>query len=249
METHAPHVHHSSGKKFSQYFYEFLMLFLAVFFGFLAEYQLEHQIEKDKEIQFIKSLVSDLKDDIRLLDQNVTLQKTGLILMDSLLTVLNDAVLVKEKGDLIYYAARVGPRLGLLSSNTKTFDQLKNSGGFRLIRNAVTSDKIMSYYTQFPMIRLLESIYMDEFSEYKIIGSKIFDPIVLRKMEMESGVISRSANNPELRTYDKGLLKELGFFILQINGSRRSILKAEGEIKKSGNELIAYLERNYKMDN
>ena len=46
METHAPHVHHASGKKFSQYFYEFLMLFLAVFFGFLAEYFLEHQIEK-----------------------------------------------------------------------------------------------------------------------------------------------------------------------------------------------------------
>lgn len=185
METHAPHVHHAAGKKFSHYFYEFLMLFLAVFFGFLAEYQLEHQIEKDKEGQFIKSLVSDLKDDIKSLDQNIALQKTGLILMDSLLSVLTDPVLVKENGDMIYYVARVCPRLGLLSTNTKTFDQLKNSGGFRLIRNAKTSDKIMTYYNQFPMIHLLEGIYMDEFSEYKKIGSKIFDPIVLRKIKME----------------------------------------------------------------
>ena len=206
METHAPHVHHSSGKKFSQYFYEFLMLFLAVFFGFLAEYQLEHQIEKDKELQFIKSLVSDLKDDIKSLDQNVALQKKGLILLDSLLSVLTDPVLVKENGDMIYYAARVGPRLGLLSTNTKTFDQLKNSGGFRLIRNAETSDKIMTYYNQFPMIHLLEGHSIIEFSEYKIIGSKIFDPIVLRKMEMENGSINRSANNPKLRSYDKELL-------------------------------------------
>lgn len=248
METHTPHVHHSEGKKFSQYFYEFLMLFLAVFFGFMAEYFLEHQIEKEREIQFIKSLVSDLKDDIKSLDQNVALQKTGLILMDSLLSVLTDPILVKENGDMIYYAARVGPRLGLLSTNTKTFDQLKNSGGFRLIRKAETSDKIMSYYNQFPMIHLLEDLYIGEFSEYKIIGAKIFDPIVLRKMEMEDGSISRSVNNPVLRSYDKELLKELGFFILQINGSRRSILKAEYNIKKSADELITYLEKNYEME-
>ena len=248
METHAPHVHHSSEKKFSQYFYEFLMLFLAVFFGFMAEYFLEHQIEKEKEGQFIKSLVSDLKDDIKSLDRNIDFQKTGLLLMDSLLSVLTDPVLVFEKRDMIYYAARVGPRIGSLSTNTKTFDQLKNSGGFRLIRNGETADKIMTYYNQFPMIRLLENIFMDEFSQYKIIGSKIFDPMVLRKMEMENGTISRSANNPELRTYDKELLKELGFFILQINGSRRAILETEYDIKQSANGLITYLEKNYDME-
>ena len=35
-----------AGKKWTHYFWEFLMLFLAVFCGFLAEYQLEHTIEK-----------------------------------------------------------------------------------------------------------------------------------------------------------------------------------------------------------
>lgn len=249
METHHPHLNHHTGKKFSHYFYEFLMLFLAVFFGFMAEYYLEHQIEKEKEGQFIKSLVSDLKDDIKTLDQNIALQETGLVLMDSLLTILNDSMLIKENGDLIYYAARVGPRIGLLSTNTKTFDQLKNSGGFRLIRNPETSGKIMTYYNKFPMIHLLEGVSIDEFSEYKKIGSKIFDPIVLRKMEMESGAISRSVNNPVLRSYNKELLKEFGFFILQINGSRRSILKTENDIKINAQELITYLESNYKMDN
>ena len=53
MEVH----HHShtasppagrAGKKWTHYFWEFLMLFLAVFCGFLAEYQLEHKIESDR---------------------------------------------------------------------------------------------------------------------------------------------------------------------------------------------------------
>ena len=65
---------------------------------------------------------------------------------------------------------------------------------------------------------------------------------------MENGTISRSANNPELRTYDKELLKELGFFILQINGSRRAILETEYDIKQSANGLITYLEKNYDME-
>ncbi len=44
MEVHA-HTH-TARKKWTDYFWEFLMLFLAVFCGFLAEYQLEHKIER-----------------------------------------------------------------------------------------------------------------------------------------------------------------------------------------------------------
>jgi len=44
MEVH--HHGHTERKKWTHYFWEFLMLFLAVFCGFLAEYQLEHKIEK-----------------------------------------------------------------------------------------------------------------------------------------------------------------------------------------------------------
>ena len=47
MEVHA-HTH-TSRKKWTHYFWEFLMLSLAVFCGFFAEYQLEHKIEKDRE--------------------------------------------------------------------------------------------------------------------------------------------------------------------------------------------------------
>ena len=47
MEVH--HHAHTARKKWTHYFWEFLMLFLAVFCGFLAEYTLEHKIEKARE--------------------------------------------------------------------------------------------------------------------------------------------------------------------------------------------------------
>ncbi|MCF8429930.1 MAG: hypothetical protein K9G64_07335, partial [Bacteroidia bacterium] len=62
MEVHH-HTHDQASphhkKNWKNYFWEFLMLFMAVFCGFLAEYQLEHKIEKEREIQYIYSLIND----------------------------------------------------------------------------------------------------------------------------------------------------------------------------------------------
>ena len=245
MEVHQ-HTH-TPRKKWIHYFWEFLMLFLAVFCGFFAEYQLEHKIEKEKELQFIKSLSDDLRGDIKILEQSIAGQKTGIILLDSLLTIISDKQLIKTNGDQLYYTARIGPRLNTLSNNNKTFEQLKNSGGFRLIRNTETANKIMAYYNGFHLIRLLEEIFLQEFGEYKKLAAKIFDPLVLRIMEREDGQISRHANNPALRTYDPELLKELGVYIVYLNGTRRGILPEEENLKQAGNDLIIYLEKEYHL--
>ena len=55
MEVH--HHSHTARKKWTHYFWEFLMLFLAVFCGFLAEYKLEHVIELQREEKYARSLL------------------------------------------------------------------------------------------------------------------------------------------------------------------------------------------------
>ena len=61
MEVH--HHSHSGKKKWSEYFWEFLMLFLAVFCGFMAENLREHKVEKQRGRQYILSFYQDLKTD------------------------------------------------------------------------------------------------------------------------------------------------------------------------------------------
>lgn len=61
MEVH--HHAHTSRKKWSHYFWEFLMLFLAVFCGFFAEYKLEHKIERDRARELAVSFYNELKAD------------------------------------------------------------------------------------------------------------------------------------------------------------------------------------------
>src|SRR5687767_15345691 len=105
MEVHHhPHTpdSHRERKKWTHYFWEFLMLFLAVFCGFLAEYQLEHKIEKDREKQFINSLVEDLQDDANNLDAMIVREHLGIAILDTLIYLLNSPQSAKQNGDQLY---------------------------------------------------------------------------------------------------------------------------------------------------
>src|SRR5215203_1374939 len=108
MEVHA-HTH-TARKKWTHYFWEFLMLFLAVFCGFLAEYQLEHRIEKERGEEYIVSLIDDLKDDEIHLQSMLDQDGQGIVILDSLIYLLNDPVQAKQNGSQLYYMARLGPR-------------------------------------------------------------------------------------------------------------------------------------------
>jgi hypothetical protein len=150
MEVHA-HSHPAAGgtrKKWTHYFWEFLMLFLAVFCGFLAEYQLEHVIEHQREKQFMRSLVEDLQTDTVEIQKAIALSKQITAYSDSTLYIL---LSYKQSDSISSRLARVigmaGQRLDLINTD-RTSSQLKNSGAMRLIRKKNVSDSILSYWKQ-----------------------------------------------------------------------------------------------------
>lgn len=246
MEVH--HHPHAEGKRLKHYLFEFFMLFLAVFCGFLAENFRENQVEKERERQYIISLVADLKDDIVTIDQQVQTDQTSLALSDSLCLFLDSPDMARKNSDGIYYTARVGNRRSPLVNNNRTFDQLINSGGFRLIRKSETSNRIMDYYSQFPFLRMMENIFYDENNAYKNVESKVIDPAIFRRQENPDGSINRSSDNPPLLAYDRTLLKQMEFKMVQLNGSRRGMIPAMEKIKQSANDLINYLEKTYQLE-
>ena len=249
MEVHK-HPHHVTHKKeWSEYLLEFFMLFLAVFLGFVAENIREHQVEKDRELEFIKSLTTDLRDDIKSLDSTIAFERVAISRLDTLIYLLNNPTLAKQNGDQLYYVARVGPRAYFFVNNSRTFDQLKNSGGFRLIRNAEASNNIMDYYNHLGPVRLLEGNYNHEFDDYKRVAAKVFNSGILRTQEGENSEILRSNNNPQLITYDTNMLNEVGFHTLQMNGSRRSKIVMLQNLKKTAEDLKSYLQKEYHLEN
>lgn len=248
MEVHHhPDLHHRK-KHWKEYFLEFLMIFLAVTLGFFAESLRENLSDNTKEMDYIRSLIADLTGDQQVLAQHISQVKSGSLMMDSLITILDSPAIIAGKTGELYYLVRLAPRLYPLSTNSRTFEQLKNSGNFRLIKDINTSNKIMSYYEKFPLISLLQSINETEFTEYKKVAAKIFNPAVFVKMEGDSSGIKRISYNPPLRTTDNELLQELSVFAVYLHGTKNGVLQADEGIKTEGADLIAFLQKKYNVD-
>ncbi len=142
MEVHT-HTH-TARKKWTHYFWEFLMLFLAVFCGFLAENQREHMIENRREKEYIKSFVEDLKQDTAQLKRIINSMDKKLVLKDSLLQELANPQVFKNssRAHFFFEMSRHFPDF---IYTDRTIQQLKNSGGMRLLRNKPVSYSIVDY--------------------------------------------------------------------------------------------------------
>jgi hypothetical protein len=235
-------------KKWTEYLLEFFMLFLAVFLGFLAENIREHQVETNRELEYMKSLTEDLDDDVHNLDSMIAFEQTGIKQLDTLIDLLNDPALAKQNGDEIYYVARQGPREYPFPVNSRTLDQLKSSGGFLLIKNVKASNGVINNYNQYSPVKLVEDNYNLEFDDYKRIAAKIFDPAILRRQENSASQIMRSNDNPSLLSYDAGLLKESGFHVVQMSGSRRSRIGMLQAQKAKAVQFKLYLQQEYHLE-
>ncbi len=219
MEVHT-HTH-TARKRWTHYFWEFLMLFLAVFCGFLAEYQLEHKIERDREKKFIQTFIEDLKTDTAAIRQNILFRQNKMKLMDSFMLLLNIQQIKGHENEL-YYFGRTFVRGLRFQSNDRTITQLKNSGSLRLIRNEKAADSMISYQ------KLVDYIYYnqeDDRIERRAADpllSRIFNPFVFEKMLTIEG-INRPIDNPPLRSYDKDLHFDLAYYVHQLRGSNFQI--------------------------
>ena len=244
MEVHA-HTH-TDRKKWTHYFWEFLMLFLAVFCGFLAEYQLEHKIERDRERKFIQTFIEDLKTDTAAIRQNILFRQNKMKAMDTLMLLLNSQQIKGNENDL-YYLGRSFVRGVRFQSNDRTITQLKNSGSLRLIRNEKAADSMISYQ------KLVEYIYYNqeddriERREADPLLSHIFNPFVFDKMVTADG-IKRPTDNPVLRSYDKNLHFDLAYYVHQLKGSNFMIIGRLELLNDKAKNMIAFLQNEYHLN-
>src|SRR5690349_5628529 len=105
MEVHK-HSHDVTHRKtWSEYLLEFFMIFFAVFLGFVAENIREKSVESQREKQYIRSMIEDLKTDTAKIGNYIRVRAKKISMMDSLATLLV-AGNNKTNGNDIYYFAR-----------------------------------------------------------------------------------------------------------------------------------------------
>jgi len=202
MEVHA-HTH-TPRKKWTHYFWEFLMLFLAVFAGFLAENQREHIIEKNRAGQFLQSMLVDVQTNIKNLDSLLTQDK---IIIANHTTLVNWLLQDSATIDRAAFAKTMGAvwvRNFLVRK--ETYEQMKSSGSLRYIGNIEFLKKMMDYerITNFAQYRNQEfekKYYTDLFipSLYKsydltcqlnLDTSNLSDPFKMKKIKTHRDILT-----------------------------------------------------------
>ena len=239
--SHAPNTdNHRGHKKWTHYFWEFLMLFLAVFCGFFAEYQLEHKIESDRGRQYVYSMYEDLKMDTLTLNTIIDNRIRRNEMFDSLFLLIDNP---GNHLSSLYFFARHITRTApvLFINNDRTIQQLKYSGGLRLITNKRISDSIMIYDKQVRLVLERQENELAIIRDCLPYFYKIFDGRVFAKMLDMNNVINRIANNPSLlRFSEQDLDIFLGYYqnIRAINLS--NIVHAKN-LKEKAIELMLIL--------
>jgi hypothetical protein len=145
MEVH--HHSHTARKKWTHYFWEFLMLFLAVFCGFLAENKREHIVEAHRAKEYAKSLFNDLKEDTAEINAGILQNNFMISAFDSCITIGLKANKKSTVPTSFYYYSRFVTNSYSIDWNESTLTQLLQSGNLRYFRNKELVDKINNYHS------------------------------------------------------------------------------------------------------
>jgi hypothetical protein len=247
MEVHQ-HAHHEGKKSWKAYFWEFLMLFLAVFCGFLAENQREHMVERQREKQYIRSLVKDVQLDIISLQRSHDIRAQYITWYDSLVYMLknyNDSSL----NDIYFYARHLGRKTDF-DYHDGTILQLKNSGGLRLIHEQSVADSIIIYDNE-SIRRIMSQQEMEPQFRNDILSNyigKLFDAMPWNQIVDDTAGIHRPVNYPPLLTRDPLVLNDLAIHVSTLKTSYRITNGYIEKTIKTGTNLIAFLKNEYDLD-
>jgi hypothetical protein len=244
MEVHA-HTH-SARKKWTHYFWEFLMLFLAVFCGFLAEYQLEHKIEKDREKQYIQSLLEDLAEDTITLKEAAIYFESNARRSDTLMKLLNNPS-IKEKGADLYYFGRRASRSDAVILHDRTIQQMKNSGAFRLIRKQRVASGILEYYNHHTSIENLLKVEMEIRQQYRMEAIHVFHPLLFDSIINPDNSVMRPQANMPLRSYERERLLNMAGIAGYMKSARTGIALALLTMNSAAKELIMLIKKEYRL--
>ena len=244
MEVH--HHSHTSRKKWTHYFWEFLMLFLAVFCGFLAENQREHYVEHQRELQYIRSMIEDLKSDTLQMASVIEGKKQRNRMIDSLVLLLGPPVNKEHLNDIYFYARSVSPPLNFFP-NDRTIQQLKSSGALRLIRKQNVSDRIMNYDKQ---MQFQLSDIGDEQNlrlEFRKSVRNLFDGRVFIKMLENETRIERLANNPPLMGTNATIINAVIVDIQYVKKANQIQIVRHRELIQLATDLIGVIRKEYHL--
>ncbi|MES2328124.1 MAG: hypothetical protein V4539_00890 [Bacteroidota bacterium] len=247
MEVH--HHPHVEKKNFKEYLLEGLMIFLAVSMGFIAENIREGITERQKEHEYIEAIVEDLSTDQDKIGNAVLYLNERLNYTDSLVYLLNRKEMMVNTSDFYFYG-RIVSRYVPFVCHSASFDEMKSSGMFRVIRKKNIVKMILEYYAVLPIIKEYEARVAVIDGDYRIVFAQLADPVVTAGMfNYKKEGLKKPEGNPPLRNRSVELMSLLSMKAQNMLTVRVAIREQIVEMQKAGKELLTLIKKEYHLQN
>jgi hypothetical protein len=244
MEVHH-HGHVHSRSKWKEYLFQFFMLFLAVFCGFLAEYRLEQIIERHREHDYAKSMMNDLRSDTTRLARNIRIFNVYTKRQDSLMAEFD---LIRRGFHTRFFKLSTGSIAGFpdFIHTDGTIEQLKNSGGFRLIRDRKVVDSILAYDAEVKRLLINEKVLGEELMKIIDLEKLVFNyEKIDQELKKSNPVDMEKAGFNALATNDEQILSRYYNQIRYYNTLSQIIILNAETIKSAGVRLLKLMQEEY----
>jgi hypothetical protein len=256
MEVHHhPDLHHKP-KPWKEYLLEYLMIFLAVMTGFFAESFREHLGDKNKEREYLISLVAELKAD--------TTQYNKCLVDIAKMRPNLDSLFVNASHPERYNYIIKGKWNTPVNENGVSYmptlssiQQLKSSGNLRLIGDKEIALQMITYET------FIEGDYRHHFNAIDAASERLYglEDVICDETEfntkVNNNIISNTDNDDQghtgifdmpIKVKDNVQLNQLANSVVNFNSRCWGYMTAVKRAKGMARTLINNIQREYKLN-
>jgi exopolyphosphatase/pppGpp-phosphohydrolase len=234
-----------TSKRLKAYFFEGVMIFLAVLLGFFAENMREETADGNREKQFIRSLIDNLKADSIVFVNRDSALHDRIAFMDTLNNFLTNKQ--ENRKAEAYLMARYATRTTKYKPGQSTLNYLSNSSIYASISDSEVKANIQRYESN---ANLLQSLIQTEEDQglllYPLI-SQVFDAAIFLKIKQVGNRFEKPKGNPALLPSDPIAVNQLVYHLYLRRSQFYSQATTQNTLESERRELVRFLEQKYTL--
>jgi len=240
-------------KPAGEYVLELLIIFMAVILGFIANDFRESYVEKTKAKEYAQLLYNDMKADNASIQRTYNEKAWIESKYDSVETILATKDL-REFNEFIYYVERYLSNTTIFSSRDITYQQMRNTGNSKYIKDINLFMKIANYYTLYDQYKAIETSYAGNFrSDLSVIESTLFNPRDLTGLDNNKATgFYNLAIRPTLPLKPiRRNIENLKLFYIKIDEAKKQANYTKLLLEKqkaAGLEIMKNLNKEYQLE-
>jgi hypothetical protein len=247
FRPHPMEVHHhpkSRAGGWKAHLLEFGMLFAAVTLGFFAENLREHYVERHRAVAYLHSVAADLDADIANIDATLEQSRARHESGQAAMAMYASGEYKQRMADFYFNIRRYSRRV-LFMPSVNGIQQLRASGGVRLIGDRRILDGLQRYQVSLELVAATQELMENNMIQFRSKSAQVTDFRVNYAMFTDpmhpdrSAVWTRPPGNPPLFDQDAVHLNEMMNFVLYSSNTENSrilrlnALRAEADALRS----------------